>query len=51
MNYIYGINAVAERAEGPRTHLPWVGVAKERNDLRLKQVIDESRRQGIAVRF
>jgi 23S rRNA (guanosine2251-2'-O)-methyltransferase len=51
MNYIYGINAVAEALKARGRTFAWVGVAKERNDLRLKQVIDESRKQGIAVRF
>jgi len=51
MNYIYGINAVAEALKARGRTFAWVGVAKERNDLRLKQVVDESRRQGVAVRF
>jgi 23S rRNA (guanosine2251-2'-O)-methyltransferase len=51
MNYIYGINAVAEALKARGRTFAWVGVAKERNDLRLKQVIDESRKQGVAVRF
>jgi 23S rRNA (guanosine2251-2'-O)-methyltransferase len=51
MNYIYGINAVSEALKARGRTFAWVGVAKERNDLRLKQVIDESRRQGVAVRF
>src|SRR6202049_2007186 len=51
MNYIYGINAVAEALKARGRTFAWVGVAKERHDLRLKQVVDECRRQGVAVRF
>jgi 23S rRNA (guanosine2251-2'-O)-methyltransferase len=51
MNYIYGINSVAEALKARGRAFAWVGVAKERHDLRLQQVVDECRRQGIAVRF
>ena len=51
MNYIYGINAVAEALKARGRSFEWVGVSKERHDLRLKQVVDECRRQGVAVRF
>ena len=51
MNYIYGINAVTEALKARGRTFAWVGVAKERHDLRLKHVVDECRRQGIAVRF
>src|SRR5579864_398836 len=51
MNYIYGINAVAEALKSRGRTFAWVGVAKERHDLRLKHVVDECRRQGVAVRF
>jgi 23S rRNA (guanosine2251-2'-O)-methyltransferase len=50
MNYIYGINAVAEALKARGRTFSWVGVAKERHDLRLKHVVDECRRQGVAVR-
>ena len=50
MNYIYGINAVAEALKARGRTFAWVGVAKERHDLRLKHVVDEARRQGVAVR-
>src|SRR5208337_3897346 len=50
MNYIYGINAVAEALKARGRTFAWVGVAKERHDLRLKHVVDECRRQGVAVR-
>src|SRR6202162_1888032 len=51
MNYIYGINAVAEALKARGRTFAWVGVAKERHDLRLKHVVDECRRQGVAVKF
>jgi 23S rRNA (guanosine2251-2'-O)-methyltransferase len=51
MNYIYGINAVAEALKARARAFQWVGVAKERHDLRLQRVVEECRRQGVAVRF
>jgi 23S rRNA (guanosine2251-2'-O)-methyltransferase len=51
MNFIYGINAVTEALKARGRGFEWVGVAKERHDLRLQRVIDECRRQGVAVRF
>src|SRR5207302_4396437 len=51
MNFIYGINAVTESLKARGRSFAWVGVAKERHDLRLQRVVDECRRQGIAVRF
>src|SRR5579863_4279117 len=51
MNYIYGINAVAEALKARGRAFAWVGVAQERHDLRLQRVVDECRRQGVAVRF
>ena len=51
MNYIYGINAVAEALKARARTFQWVGVAKERHDLRLQRVVEECRRQGVAVRF
>src|SRR5271167_4619055 len=51
MNYIYGIHSVAEALKARGRTFAWVGVAKERHDLRLQQVVDECRRQGVAVRF
>src|SRR6202040_3345683 len=51
MNYIYGINAVAEALKARGRSFEWVGVSKERHDLRLQRVVDECRRQGVAVRF
>ncbi len=51
MNYIYGINAVAEALKARGRSFEWVGVSKERHDLRLQRVVEECRRQGVAVRF
>src|ERR1700689_5174738 len=51
MNYIYGINSVAEALKARGRAFAWVGVAKGRHDLRLQRVVDECRKQGIAVRF
>jgi 23S rRNA (guanosine2251-2'-O)-methyltransferase len=51
MNYIYGINAVAEALKARGRAFSWVAVSKERHDLRLQRVIDECRKQGVAVRF
>jgi 23S rRNA (guanosine2251-2'-O)-methyltransferase len=51
MNFIYGINAVTESLKARGRSFAWVGVAKERHDLRLHRVVDECRRQGVAVRF
>jgi 23S rRNA (guanosine2251-2'-O)-methyltransferase len=51
MNIIYGINAVAEALRARGRAFEWVGVAKERHDLRLQRVVDECRRNGVAVRF
>src|SRR5277367_4442333 len=51
MNYIYGINSVAEALKARGRAFSWVGVATERHDLRLQRVIEECRRQGVAVRF
>src|SRR5947209_18304968 len=51
MNFIYGINAVAEALKARGRAFQWVGVAKERHDLRLQRGVDECRKVGIAVRF
>jgi 23S rRNA (guanosine2251-2'-O)-methyltransferase len=51
MNIIYGINAVVEALKARGRAFEWVGVAKERHDLRLQRVVDECRRNGVAVRF
>src|SRR5947209_20051080 len=51
MNVIFGINAVAEALKSRGRPFQWVGVAKERNDLRLQKLIQDCRNSGIAVRF
>jgi 23S rRNA (guanosine2251-2'-O)-methyltransferase len=51
MNYIYGINSVAEALKARGRAFQWVGVAKERRDLRLLRVVEDCRKQGVAVRF
>ena len=51
MHLIYGINAVTEALKARGRAFEWIGVAKDRHDLRLQRVVEESRRNGIAVRF
>jgi 23S rRNA (guanosine2251-2'-O)-methyltransferase len=51
MNYIYGINAVAEALKARGRSFEWVGILKERHDLRLQRVVENCRRNGVAVRF
>lgn len=51
MNLIYGINTVSEALKAQGRGFEWVGIAKDRNDLRLQRLVEECRRQGVAVRF
>jgi 23S rRNA (guanosine2251-2'-O)-methyltransferase len=51
MNVIYGINSVAEALKARGRSFQWVGVAKERKDLRLQRIIEECRRNSVSVRF
>jgi 23S rRNA (guanosine2251-2'-O)-methyltransferase len=51
MNYIYGINAVSEALKARGRAFQWVGMAKERNDIRLQRLIEDCRRLGVPVRF
>src|SRR5258708_16504747 len=51
MNYIYGINAVTEALKARGRAFQWVGMAKERNDIRLQRMIEECRRLGVPVKF
>ncbi len=51
MNYIYGINAVSEALKARGRAFQWVGMAKERHDLRLQRIIEDCRRIGVPVRF
>lgn len=51
MNVIYGLNSVSEALKTRGRAFEWVGVAKERHDLRLQRVIEECRRISVPVRF
>src|SRR6516165_9988139 len=51
MNYIYGLNAVSEAIKARGRAFQWVGLAKERHDLRLQRIIEECRKLGMPVRF
>jgi len=51
MNFIYGINAVTEALKARGRAFEWVGVAKERHDIRLQRLVEECRRNSVAVRF
>src|ERR1700758_4033466 len=51
MHYIYGINSVAEALKARGRAFEWVGMAKERHDLRLQRLIEDCRKTGIPVRF
>src|SRR5271170_7671421 len=51
MNYIYGINAVTEALKARGRAFQWVGMAKERHDIRLQRMIEECRKLGVPVKF
>lgn len=51
MNVIYGINSVGEALKARGKAFEWLGVAKERHDLRLQRIIQECRRISVPVRF
>jgi len=51
VHYIYGINSVTEALKSRGRAFEWVGMAKERHDLRLQRLIEECRKIGIPVRF
>src|ERR1700686_1143750 len=51
MHYIYGINSVTEALKARGRAFEWVGMAKERNDIRLQRLIEDCRRLKIPVRF
>ena len=51
MNYIYGINAVTESLKAKGRAFQWVGMAKERHDIRLQRLIEDCRRLSVPVRF
>jgi len=51
VHVIFGINSVSEALKARGRGFEWVGVAKDRHDLRLEKLIQECRSQGVAVRF
>src|SRR5579863_4300727 len=51
MNVIFGINAVAEALKARGRAFEWVGVATERKDIRLQNLIKDCRKNSIPVRF
>ena len=51
MNLIFGIHVVTEALKARGRAFEWVGVSKERHDLRLQRVVEDCRRAGVAVRF
>src|SRR5271165_7012873 len=51
MNYIYGINAVTEALKARGRAFQWVGMAKERHDIRLQRMIEDCRKIGVPVKF
>ena len=51
MHYIYGINAVGEALKARGRAFEWVGMAKERHDIRLQRLIEDCRRLNVPVRF
>ena len=51
MNLIFGLHAVTDALKARGRGFEWVGVSKERHDLRLQRVVEDCRRAGVAVRF
>ena len=51
MNVIFGINTVGEALKARGRAFEWVGVAKDRHDLRLHKLIQECRQNSVPVRF
>src|SRR6202789_3991495 len=51
MHYIYGINSVTEALKARGRAFEWVGMTKERHDIRLQRLIEECRKIGVPVRF
>src|SRR5271156_3917511 len=51
MHYIYGIKAVTEALKARQRAFEWVGMAKERHDIRLQRLIEDCRRANVPVRF
>jgi 23S rRNA (guanosine2251-2'-O)-methyltransferase len=51
MHYIYGINSVTEALKARGQAFEWIGMAKERHDIRLQRLIEDCRRLSVPVRF
>src|ERR1700681_898782 len=51
MHYIYGINSVTEALKARGRTFEWIGMAKERHDIRLQRLIEDCRRLSVPVRF
>src|SRR5206468_3576790 len=51
MHYIYGINSVTEALKARGRNFEWVGMGKERHDIRLQRLIEDCRRLSVPVRF
>src|SRR5580704_4384402 len=51
MHYIYGINSVTEALMARGRAFEWIGMAKERHDIRLQRLIEDCRRLGVNVPF
>jgi 23S rRNA (guanosine2251-2'-O)-methyltransferase len=51
MHIIYGINSVTEALKARGRAFEWVGMAKERHDIRLQRLIEDCRKLGIQVKF
>ena len=51
MHYIYGINSVTEALKARGRAFEWVGMAKERHDIRLQRLIEDCRKLNVPVRF
>ena len=51
MHIIYGINSVTEALKSRGRAFEWVGMAKERHDIRLQRLIEDCRKLGIPVKY
>src|SRR5579862_7017495 len=51
MHYIYGINSVTEALKARGRAFEWIGMAKERHDIRLQRLIEDCRRLSVPLRF
>jgi 23S rRNA (guanosine2251-2'-O)-methyltransferase len=51
MNTVYGIHSVEETLKSRPKGVHYVAMARERNDIKLKRILEECRTNGIQVRF